>query len=234
MKMAYKTITTNFKGMDISFQVRLNTWDEQIIGWIQREYERAFDLPLNGLPIIDIGAHIGAFSQLAAVTYPSSKIYCYEPYADSYRLLAENMFGRNCELHQAAISGGQKYGRLAKNIEVGQNQVIWEDVPSKGLWCYDLETVDCIPINSVLDQLAEIGLLKMDCEGSELGFLPHLSNANKQKIRFIVGEVHPEKKEIYQLISPYSDGEIIRQFFRGFKIFIDEKLFFGWRKDIEY
>lgn len=227
----------------IELKIRPGTWDEQISKWIYNEYKRAFDLPINGLPIIDIGAHIGSFSKLAAKTYPLSKIYCYEPDESSYRLLEENMSELNCSLHKAGVSGEKKLGKLIQTgmsyqnrvfIEPCLNKVVWRDAPSKGVWCSNLKTIKCIPINSILDELDEIGLFKMDCEGSEFNILSHLSEKNKQNIQFIVGEIHIDQKETQNFTSSDNSSDIIRQFFRNFKIIIEDRNFFGWRKDIKY
>jgi FkbM family methyltransferase len=221
-----------FRGNDVQFKVRKNTWDEEVVTMIESEYRRSFGLPIDGLPIIDIGAHVGGFCKLASIAYPSSEIHCFEPDYDSFSLLRENIAGTKCVPCNKGISGDKILGKLVKGIEPCTNRTIWEDIPEKGWWCSNLDTIKCVPINDVLDQFAEIGLLKMDCEGAELIFLPHLSETNRKKIRFIVGEIHPDKN---------NNAERIRQLFEDFNIIIDknfgrakEQLFFGWRKDVDY
>ena len=218
-------IIKKYNGKDLEFEIRPYTVDWQIVERGYDEYRRAFCLPMDNLPIIDIGSHVGAFSRLAAETYPLSKIYCFEPDPESYSLLLKNMEGTNCVLCNKGVSNNKKYGKLFKDTDPCMNRTIWEDIPQKALWCSNLETVECIPINDILDQFEEVGILKMDCEGAERVFLPYLSNGNKNKIRFIIGETHDED-------TPQEWR--IQDFFPNFTIIEDDDLFFGWRKDIDY
>jgi len=214
-------IDVKYKNRLISYRVRKNTYDEEIANAILREYSRVFDLDIDGLPIVDIGGHIGSFAKAASITYPHSNVHSFEPDPESYSLLEENLCGlSNCFAHNSAISGVELRGRLVRKGEPSWNMTVWDK--SEGI------EVDCVPINSFFDQFNKIGILKIDCEGSELSFLPHLSEENKSKIMFVTGESHAYEKDTHNFKSQHNDGNMFRKIFPKFKMIVENRMFFGW------
>src|SRR5262249_54020392 len=63
---------------------------------------------LGGLPVtvVDVGAHIGAFSLLAAAAWPGARVLACEADPENCALLRENLAGRaNVEVVAAAVVG---------------------------------------------------------------------------------------------------------------------------------
>ena len=236
--MELEKFEIKYKNFIVHYKTRSFTWDSIVVNEILDEYSKCLELSIDGLPIIDLGAHIGGFSKLASTIYPNSKIYAYEPDIQSYNLLQENMVGINNFIsYNKAVSGEETVGFLWKKLNTNSKatragysdpamyEVLWDTEKNKE----DGVVVECVPINSIFNSLKEVGLIKIDCEGSELTFLKYLSQENKNKIKYIVGEVHPSEKIIQNCDSKHSDGEIIRDFFKGFKIIVKARTFFGWK-----
>jgi len=219
-------ITIDILGTPLAFNVRKYRWDAEILSSIFKEYRHAFSLNLKDSIIIDVGAHIGGFSKIASIIYPQAKIYSYEPDPENFFLLKKNLSKtRNCTLYNVGVSGKEKSGKLQRHLlDPAMYKVVWTNEKTNN--CLD---VPCIPINEILDRFNEIGILKLDCEGSELSFLPHITKKNKEKIQYLTGEVHPREKSVYGNKSHHEDAELIREFFPEFRFLIDNLFFFGWK-----
>lgn len=119
--------------------------------------------------IIDIGANIGSFSCLAAMSHPSSKVHAFEPSLEHAQQLLANAKANgltNIALHNSPVTCD---GRDVVFSEIG-------DGGSSGLF---LEGENPRPMKSVsLDCIREelLGSLsvfiKMDCEGAEGEIIP--------------------------------------------------------------
>jgi len=108
----------------------------------------------NKIPlIIDAGANIGASVVWFSECFGESHIVAIEPDAENVKLLRKNTYGRNVDIHEAALGSTD-----------GQVSVI---DPGNGEWGYQTQTDsfgDC-----KLESLSRIIIEKM-----ELGFVPFL------------------------------------------------------------
>jgi FkbM family methyltransferase len=144
--------------------------------------------------VVDIGAHIGAFSLLASELWPAARVIACEPDPENARLLRANLAGRpGAEIVEAAVVDGDG-GEVAFHLvpdKAGRN--------SGGGSCVRPEP-ESIPTRvralsaRALWQSKAIGvcdLLKVDCEGAELAILRSLAAAGfLGNVRLIVGEWH--------------------------------------------
>ena len=107
----------------VKFKVRVGTSDKIIIWdvWKNKDYTNHFDIATKDI-VIDIGAHIGAFSVYAAKKAIKGKVYAFEAYRKNYDLLAQNIALNkliNVKLFNAAISdkvGTEKFFIEEKNV----------------------------------------------------------------------------------------------------------------------
>jgi hypothetical protein len=66
--------------------------------------EYAHDWRLEDEPcVVDIGAHVGAFTLWLAERYPGLRAECFEPDPDAYRYLVRNTQGVAATLHRQAV-----------------------------------------------------------------------------------------------------------------------------------
>ncbi len=162
--------------------------------FLDRFYEKHGTAVGEGWTIIDIGAGIGEFSLYAALDHPKNVIYAYEPYAESFALLLENLRlneTNNVKAFPEAI--GAHTGRLALVSEGEPLQLQSHDVGTVP----PLGKAQVVPSLSLGDAFARLGLercdlLKLDCEGAEYSILFNASEAVLQRIERIVMEYHDD------------------------------------------
>ena len=146
----------------------------------------------DGWTVIDIGAGIGEFAILVAKEHPSSQVYVYEPFPESFVLLAENLelnATKNVKAFQVAI--GSKSGKmmLATTGEAVQHTTTQSTVSgsaSSMLEVPGLSLDDLFRVNS----LAHCDFLKIDCEGCEFELLFNASPGTLHNITHICLEYH--------------------------------------------
>lgn len=152
--------------------------------------------------VVDIGAHIGAFSLFAAVQAVSGRVCAYEPFPGNFDLLMKNLeFNKisNVVAVRKAVSGRQGKERLYLDprSESGHSLVKetsnWIDVPTITLG-------DLFEHHSILS----CDFLKLDCEGAERDIILETPLHILQRIRRIALEYHPkilEKRILYAMIN---------------------------------
>jgi FkbM family methyltransferase len=176
----------------------LRDWHDAATAWVvfcREEYR----VPLRARCIVDIGANYGAFSLYAAQRAPWSRVVSVEPHPDEYPRLVE---------HVAANGLGKRVHamQLAVAAEAGTR---WMDAdpahpgPSRGIHPPAGERppesvpVRAVTLLEVLDRARaitgadRIGLVKMDVEGAEHEFLPHIPPEALSDVDAWVMEYHP-------------------------------------------
>lgn len=138
--------------------------------------------------IVDIGAHIGAFSVCAARKWPTAKLYAYEPVPENYgycrgNLRANHVLNATIRNLGVASSAGTRTFHLSESSP-GDHSIYTATGKAVQL-----------PVVSLNEILASVGsenidLLKMDCEGAEYEILMSVDNETLNRIERITMEVH--------------------------------------------
>lgn len=134
--------------------------------------------------IVDVGANIGIFSLHAASLFPNAKIAAYEPSCISMSYLQKNLSQLNVDIFPYAVGA---LSRKAALICTADLSACYIDSNSTDR---TVEKQECAMVS--LDEVAAhlrapIGLLKLDCEGSEFEIM---QAASFEKVRYVVGEFH--------------------------------------------
>ncbi len=123
-----------------------------------------------GMRILDIGAHVGYFSLIAArAAGPDGKVYSFEPEPVNYSLLVENAKRNGYEnivTIQKGVSNETGTTTLyIAGLDNGRNSLYRHDLPQAGTTTVEITTID-----AYLESQGwpEIDLVKVDVEGSEL------------------------------------------------------------------
>ncbi|MCE7992762.1 MAG: FkbM family methyltransferase [Roseivirga sp.] len=177
-------VSVNKNGLQVFY--REGTADE---GVLQHSFEK--DIFFKGMPeyqprdghcIIDIGAHIGTFSLLAATTNKIGKIYAIEPCLDTYSVLEKNILENrliNLHPHRLALSDKKGTAKLFYDTATGN----WghslthafsaqgEEVPTDTLDAFFEE-----------NDIEHCHFIKFNCEGSEFDILLQASSETLARI----------------------------------------------------
>lgn len=140
--------------------------------------------------IIDVGAHIGAFTLAMVEKRSDLAASCYEPSPGTFALLSRNVkdngLESTIEVHQEAVSA------VAGEIsfwEAEPGSCENSSVPIAGASCI---TVTAVTLAEAVERSARsVDLLKLDCEGAEHDMIPATPPDVWQRVRHIFLEYHP-------------------------------------------
>jgi len=155
---------------------------------LDKDYERMGVVIRDGWIIIDIGAGLGDFTVSVARSHPASTVYAYEPFANSFELLQNNV-RRNKLTNVTAfpIAIGGKDGMLTLDVTSSGEAVQHSTATGqRGV------TVKSVALNTVIASLPQrrCNFLKMDCEGAEFDILFNASAQTLTKIDCVCMEYH--------------------------------------------
>lgn len=151
---------------------------------------------INDWIVLDIGAHIGAFSY-TCIQRGARHVYAYEPDSGNYTVAEQNLreFANSVTLSELAVWGSgpikhwplklTAYGTLGTTVNTGGGSVVFGQgtQPVKSI-----QFDDAIQLALTNHDTDMVDLVKMDCEGSEWPIL--FTSKSLGHIRQIVGEFH--------------------------------------------
>jgi FkbM family methyltransferase len=162
--------------------------------WNKGDY-RIPGFPLKeGMAVVDIGANQGFFSLWAA--NQGARVWAIEPCAQTFEILVDNVRRNRLENRiatiQAAVSDHE--GEVPLFIDQdASGQIHSESVSLHGHGRFPAASVKSLTLDSLLRNLPQIDLLKLDCEGAEYEILGSASPEIFQKIDRIVMECHERR-----------------------------------------
>ena len=176
----------------IRFRARAGGSDAGVINevWLQKSYTPVGDEIKEGDVVVDIGAHIGVFSILAATYAKGVRVYSYEPFVQNFNLLRHNIaLNRleNIKPFSAAIAGTRAKRRLSVDT---RDSVAHTLIPSGQAHI----EVDCMTPKDIFEanEIEMCGFLKMDCEGAEYEILFNTPEEIFARIGRICVAYHPD------------------------------------------
>ena len=168
---------------------------------------------------IDIGANIGYFSLLIAHHFPSAKVISFEPVADPFKKMNENISLNNIEniITVNAAAG-----------EVNEEKELFVSAPDNlGMSSFQQpenysgykEIVKVVSIDEWFKRsgLSKIDIVKLDIEGSELAALRGMKEVLQNCRPLLIVEINPETLSMFNL-KPFYIYDYLEQ--HGFKRFL--------------
>jgi FkbM family methyltransferase len=127
------------------------------------------DMVKPGMVVIDIGAHVGYFTLLAAKNAgPTGKVYSFEPEPNNYDLLIKNIEINeyaNIAATKMAVSDHTGSSELFLTaLDSGRHSMFHHDLPEHGSTAVETTTLDSFLESEGWPQ---IDLMKIDVEGAE-------------------------------------------------------------------
>lgn len=181
----------------LNWQHRSDTND---LGIIDQVYtHNACHLPDNmtGMIMMDIGAHIGGVSVLAAER--GAKVYAFEPRSDNFELLLDNIKDLNITAYCIGIApfATRKLYVNLQNTGMNSIELLFPDLKE-----HIYEYITTITFKAVASMLSIpiIDFLKIDCEGCEEFILEDLVHSTILP-RTISVEFHKSNRDV--LTSKY-------------------------------
>jgi FkbM family methyltransferase len=211
----------------ISWEIRtvqsdLNVFSELVV--YQAYSQHGFALGPKDT-IVDVGAHVGIFTALAARAAPKGRVFAFEPMADNYALLVRNVERNhlgNVQLFNTALTNST--GK--KTLYLSESTV--HHTLHKGLLGTKPVSITASTLGELFRtaKLQRIDLLKLDCEGSEYEILYGCKPAMLKRIKRIVMECHEvDAKRSAPAMMKYLEGN-------GFTIVaFDKGVVFATRAD---
>ena len=185
----------------LNFIIRETSTDKEIVNEVveSETYFRGKLTVKSGDIVIDIGAHIGSFSLLAASL--GGKVYSYEPCKENFELLTKNIKLNNfsVDAHNVGVMGSS-----------GKRTLYIESFNFGGTNFYNnsqlfsvshTEEIDCITLEDIYkdEHLDHCDFLKLDCQGAEaeiIRYFPYLDTINKIGLEYDGLDNLKELKEI--------------------------------------
>lgn len=188
-----KTVRLRRRGLQFQARGAMDVWSIKET-FLDRFYEKYGFTIQPDWKIIDIGAGIGDYSLYSAIMQPSSQVFSFEPYLESFVLMQENLTLNkitNVQVFNEAISA--ESGELILDLTSGEPLQFQSHLKKT------VNVTKSVPVNSLslVDALAKLelescDLLKLDCEGAEYSILFGTPQPALEQIQRIVMEYHDD------------------------------------------
>ena len=145
--------------------------------------------------IVDVGANVGASALFWKARYPEARLLCFEPVADNFALLTQNLAGyASTECYEEGLGSADAQVELIASPGAG-NEGGWS-IYQRGQ--KGGEARQRVTIRRSGTRLAELGvrsidILKIDTEGHEREILLGLEPGLLEQTNYVTGELHGER-----------------------------------------
>ena len=167
--------------------------------------------------ILDIGSNIGASILYFHQQFPDAKIFGFEPHPDTFRVLEKNV----ADLNGVKVFN---YGLGAANqrMAINADDVNFGAFNTRGVFKdrgFPAAPVECEVrrLDDVLRELgiAQVDLIKIDCEGAEADVFSALSDEILNRCQWIVGEFHDHTGfGVLARLAPHFQLDLKKKMFR--------------------
>jgi len=176
--------------------------------YLDRDYERNSTQIEDNWIVMDIGAGLGDFTISVAREHPTTQVFAYEPFMDSFNLLQENIaLNQVANVQVFPYAVGARSGMMSLDTTTGvavQHSTV-ETVNTTG--ASTTIQVSGISLDDVFKEqrLSHCDFLKVDCEGGEYDIFFHASRETLNKIDHICLEYHND-------VTRYAHNDLVAFF----------------------
>lgn len=144
----------------------------------------------DGDTVIDVGAHIGGFSILAATSAKDVKVYAYEPCKESFDLLVENIKLNNLSGRIIPFQLAIDKDKRRRTFYVYPDNITSSGFSGRKGMHPVRQTMETTTLEESLELTKRCDFLKMNCEGAEWTVIPNTPSRALKKIDYISMEYH--------------------------------------------
>ena len=160
--------------------------------FVKQEYSISL---ANPSPLImDCGANIGLAAIYFKTRFPNARVIAFEPNPSSFTRLASNIGGnklKQVELRNEAVCGRTGVATLVRPKGTSESHAASLMLAEGSGAVADSDSVSCVRLSSVIEELPPIDLLKIDIEGAEYEVLTDLEYAGQfHRIGALIIEYH--------------------------------------------
>ena len=164
--------------------VWLSDWSQLMVAWevFSINTYSEHPLPEDATTILDLGANVGLASLYFRLRYPGARIVAVEADPAVAALAERNLRGWGVDVVNAAVAPAA--GMVTLHRQPGES---WASstVMGKG----EPVDVEAVALDTLIDQLGRVNILKIDIEGAEHDVVA--ASRRLAAVDCIVGEVHP-------------------------------------------
>jgi len=206
----YRTVIKYDLGQRI--YLHLDDWIPIQLFWMgvyfveRKQTEHFKKLIKPGDIVIDVGAHIGYYTLIAAARVgKSGHVYAFEPTSNTFKILQKNIQMNNftnVSLYNLAISDKEGYVELylSDTINTGATSITVSEFFSG-----KIEKAKCITIDSFLkkENIKKVDLIKIDVEGAEPKVLRGMKELLSKQSPKILIEINEERLKSFGYSKDY-------------------------------
>jgi len=160
----------------------------------------------SGDTVVDIGAHIGTFSVLAATSASNVRVFSYEPDPTNFDFLTQNIRLnnlRNVKAFPLAVAGNRGSTKLFTAPADDAHSTVGLAGVSVSSRYVD---VRCITLEDVIHEVGRCDFLKINCEGAEYEILMKTPEKSLRAIRKMSIDCHPIPDHNCSDLGHYLEG----------------------------
>jgi len=157
--------------------------------------------------VVDIGAHIGIISLLAAKR-GAKHVLAFEPIFRNFKRLMRNIQLNHCAQItpiKMAVAGKIGYVTLysRKDLNSGQNSVLYNNTFEV------IEVVPALNLHTILKFSDNVSYLKIDVEGGEFDILMNTQREDLYRVEYLDLEIHDPSNFKYFQDNDYSTNQLL-------------------------
>ena len=156
---------------------------------------------------MDVGAHIGLVSVLAAKRFNAKKVISFEPCSNNFEFLKKNKEINNCQnilINKLALSN--KEGETKLYLRGSGTHSIIEEYPGSGF-----EVVKLVTLDKALKEEVIIDLLKIDVEGAEVDVLKGAGETLKKTRKVVIEYSNLTYGEVIDILKKNGFNLMVRK-----------------------
>jgi FkbM family methyltransferase len=186
-------LTPDYRSISVDgFRIYGTRQHHLMLYWLMKgKYERhtcrLFEEALEpGMTVLDIGAHIGYFTLLAArAVGPAGRVYAFESDPSNFRYLEHNVALNGMGDIVTAVSKAVTETSGTRSFFPNDKNSLLSSLFTDGA-ADDRLTVECTTVDDYLDRDARVGVIKIDVEGGELHVLRGMTETLAAQDRVIM------------------------------------------------